>query len=75
MAVEIGVAVATVVDKRAEIAKHEDWPCGKGAGKKRHVCNQYVNNKGKNGRCEGKHPYYQCTNPAKCSREEAAALD
>ena len=54
---------------------HEAWHCVNGVCKKRHVCNQYVNNKGKNGRCEGKHPYYQCTNTAKCSREEAAALD
>ena len=49
--------------------EHVDGVC-----KKRHVCNRYVNDKGKLGKCEGAHPHYECNNPARCTREEAAAL-
>ena len=45
-----------------------------GSCKKRHVCNHYVNDKGKLGRCEGDHIYGECTNPAGCSKAVAEAL-
>ena len=32
----------------------------------RHVCDQWVSNKGPGGRCEGSHPRYKCDNPNKC---------
>ena len=46
-----------------------------GSCKKRHVCNHFVNNKGKFGRCEAAdHTWSGCTTPAACTREAAAAL-
>jgi hypothetical protein len=32
----------------------------RGRCKHRHCCNQFVTDKGKNGRCEGKHPRFEC---------------
>ena len=32
----------------------------------RHVCDQWVSNKGPGGRCEGKHQRFKCDNPEKC---------
>ena len=41
---------------------HPDGTC-----KFRHVCNQWVDNKGKDGRCLGNHARPQCTNAHKCA--------
>jgi hypothetical protein len=48
-------------------AEHLD---SNGYCKKRHVCNRFVNDKGKGGRCEGDHTNPKCDNPNKCNREE-----
>ena len=37
----------------------------------RHVCDQWVTNKGKDGRCEGDHPRKKCDNPDKCDKPVA----
>ena len=41
---------------------HPDGTC-----KFRHVCDQWVDHKGKDGRCLGNHPRPQCTNAHKCA--------
>ena len=38
----------------------------------RHVCDQWVTNKGPGGRCEGNHPRHKCDNTAKCDSKVLA---
>ena len=42
---------------------HPDGTC-----RFRHVCNQWVTGKGKNGMCEGDHRRAHCDNPNKCDK-------
>ena len=39
-----------------------------------YVCSAYVNDKGKGGRCEGNHTFFNCDNPNRCSKADNQAL-